>query len=151
MQQGAVRLLAISILTYLIFGLLGTSVGFCQVGESNFRFEYGLSVIGGVGEEDNTDVRYYAAYPRFGWLPHDRWRLELEGNFGHYRLESTDMTSVGLNGLVAFDILQLEYFSAFIAGGVVWPIVTSRVASSLKTVPFWDWPRRDWDSAFHRL
>jgi len=77
-----------------------------------------LSLLGGGGDEDGLDIRYYAAYPRWGWLFHDRWELEFEGNIGHYRLDSSvDMTSLGLNGLVVYEFFRSDRYTAFVTGG----------------------------------
>lgn len=109
------------IFAHLIFNLLVIPEGSCEEIEERFRYEYGLSLLGGAGDQDSFDVEYYAGYPRWGWFFRDRWELEFEGNIGHYRLDSpdktTNMTSLGLNGILVFEFLQSDRYRVFLTGG----------------------------------
>lgn len=117
MREIGRRRLALLVLAHLILNLSAFSDGFCQEEDNKFRYEYGLSLLGGYGDEDGTDVEYYAAYPRWGWLFRNRWELEFEGNIGHYRFDSVDSTSLGLNGIVVYEFFRFDGGTAFLAGG----------------------------------
>lgn len=121
MRQPIYSYLIVFILTYLIFNQLVIPDGSCEEIVERFRYEYGLSLLGGAGDQGSFDVEYYAGYPRWGWFFRDRWELEFEGNIGHYRLDTpdkaTDMTSLGLNGLVVFQFLQSDRYRVFLTGG----------------------------------
>ena len=68
MRQLAQRSLTVLIVIQLIVYLYAISDGYCQEERSKFRFEHGLSLVGGVGDDDGLEFDYYAAYPRWGWL-----------------------------------------------------------------------------------
>ncbi len=116
MRQFFYRSFAVFVLAHLILNLSSLSNGFCEE-DSRPRYEYGLSLLGGGGHEDDPDIRYYAAYPRWGWTFLERHAFELEGNIGHYRFDSTDMTSLGLQGLFTYEFYQFKHGKAFIAAG----------------------------------
>ena len=116
MREFFYRSFAVFILAHLILNLSGLSNGFCEE-DLRPRFEYGLSLLGGGGDQDGLDLRYYAAYPRWGWTFLERHAFELEGNIGHYRLDSTDMTSLGLQGLFTYSFYRFKHGNAFIAAG----------------------------------
>lgn len=116
MREFFCRSFAVFILAHLILNLSGLSNGFCEE-DLRPRFEYGLSLLGGGGDQDGLDIRYYAAYPRWGWTFLERHAFELEGNIGHYRLDSTDMTSLGLQGLFTYAFYRFKHGNAFIAAG----------------------------------
>ncbi|MGD9034347.1 MAG: acyloxyacyl hydrolase [Desulfobacteraceae bacterium] len=104
-------------LAHLFLNLSAFSNGYCEEGVTRPRYEFGLSLLAGAGDEDGLDIRYYAAYPRLGWMFLDRHAFELEGNIGHYRLDSIDMTSLGLQGLFSYEFYRFEGGKAFIAAG----------------------------------
>lgn len=116
MGQFFYRRFAVLLLAHLVLILSGFSDGFC---EENLRprHEYGLSLLGGGNQEDGLDIRYYAAYPRWGWTFLERHEFELEGNLGHYRLDATHMTSLGLQGLFTYEFYRFKGGKAFIAAG----------------------------------
>ena len=112
------RWLPIQILAGIILSLLASPRDcFSEELAEEPRLEYGLSLLGGWGSEDNENIYLYAAYPRFGWFPFKRWLLELEGNISLYRVKSIDMTGFGLNGLISYELLQFDGWSTFLAGG----------------------------------
>lgn len=94
----------------LIFSIL--SNGFCEEAPRPAA-EFGFSLLGG----GDNDIRYYAAYPRWGWTFLERHAFELEGNIGHYRFDSTDMTSLGLQGLFTYAFYRFKRGNAFVAAG----------------------------------
>ncbi len=116
MRQFSYRCFALLVLTHLIFSLSGLSNGFCEE-DLRPRYEYGLSFLGGGGNEDDFDIRYFAAYPRWGLTFLERHAFELEGNLGHYRFDSTDMTSLGLQGLFTYEFCRFKRGKAFISAG----------------------------------
>jgi hypothetical protein len=116
MRQSVYTSLVVFILAHLIPNLSVLSNGFCEE-ITRPRHEYGLSILAGAGEEDGLDIDYYAAYPRWGWTFLERHAFELEGNIGHYRLDSIDMTSLGLQGLFTYGFYRFKRGVAFIAAG----------------------------------
>ena len=116
MRQFFYKSFAVFVLAHLILNLSGLSNGFCEE-ELRPRYEYGLSLLGGGGHEDGHDISYYAAYPRWGWTFLERHAFELEGSIGHYRMDSTDMTSLGLQGLFTYEFYRFERGKAFVAAG----------------------------------
>lgn len=116
MRQLMTRILAVFVLAHLILNISVLSNGFCEE-DLRPRYEYGLSLLGGGGHEDDPDIRYYAAYPRLGWTFLERHAFELEGNIGHYRFDSTDTTSLGLQGLFIYEFYRFKRGMAFVAAG----------------------------------
>jgi hypothetical protein len=115
MRQVFYRSFSVVFVVQLILIVSVLSDGFCEEALRP-RSEFGLSLLGG-GNEDDLDIRYYAVYPRWGWTFLERHEFELEGNIGHYHLDSTDTTSLGLQGLFTYEIYRFKRGNAFVAAG----------------------------------
>jgi hypothetical protein len=108
------------VLPTLLFLFLGFGLpapGFCQEFRDEASYELGLSAIGGQGRDCSTQTKYRALYPRLGFFLSERWELEFEGHVGHYRLDSQDLTAVGLNGLLIWEIWRCKYLGVYGLGG----------------------------------
>jgi hypothetical protein len=116
MWQFSYRSFSVLFVAQLILIVSVLSNGFCEEAPRPGS-EFGLSLLGGGSNEDDFDLRYYAAYPRWGWTFLRRHAFELEGNIGHYRFDSTDITSLGLQGLFTYEFFQFKGGKAFVAAG----------------------------------
>jgi hypothetical protein len=116
MRRVFYRSFSVFVVAQLILIVSVLSNGFCEEAPRP-RSEFGLSLLGGGSNEDDLHIRYYAAYPRWGWTFLERHAFELEGNIGHYRFDSTDMTSLGLQGLFTYDFYRFKRGNVFLAAG----------------------------------
>jgi hypothetical protein len=116
MRQFFFRSFPVFVVAQLILIVPVLSDGFCEE-TSRPQSEFGLSLLGGGSNPDDFPIRYYAVYPRWGWTFLARHEFELEGNIGHYHFDSTDMTSLGLQGLFTYEFYRFKRGKAFIAAG----------------------------------